>query len=94
MSFVMHNKGITHIVKKLNWLQGPKLMFFLLPFERAYVKKKFLGNHNAKARFETFKDYNSLITSLSIGYIGEFMTLNQKDPMLFIWIFFINLLPN
>ena len=46
-------------------------MFVLLSFER----------NNAKARFETFKDSNSLITSLSIEYIGEFMTLNQKDPM-------------
>jgi len=39
-------------------------MFVLLSFER----------NNAKARFETFKDSNSLITSLCIKYIGEFMT--------------------
>ena len=62
-------------------------MFFLLPFERNLCqnlkKKSFLCNHNAKARFETFKDSNSLITSLSIEYIGEFMALNQKDPILF-----------
>ena len=45
------------------------------------IQTKFLGNHNAKAKFET-KDSNSLITSLSLEYIGEFMTLNQKDPML------------
>ena len=71
-------------------------MFFLLPFERNLSKlktKRFLWNNNAKASFETFKIHlNYLITSLSIEYnfIGEFMTLNQKDPMLF----FINLLPN
>ena len=40
-----------------------------------------------------FKDSNSLITSTCIEYIGEFMTLNQKDPMLFLD-FFIDLLPN
>jgi len=33
------------------------------------------------------KDSNSLITSLSIEYKGEFMTLNQKDPMIFYLIF-------
>jgi len=47
-----------------------------------------LRKHNVKARFET-KDSNSLITSLCIEFIGEIITLNQKDPM----ILFINLLP-
>ena len=50
-------------------------------------EEKFLWNQNAKASFETFKDSNSLITSLCFEYIGA---LNQKDPMLF----FIDLLPN
>ena len=49
-------------------------MFFLLSFER----NKVLLKHNAKARFGI-----SLITSLCIEYIEEFMTLNQKDPMVF-----------
>ena len=53
-----------------------------------------MGKHNAKARFETLKDSNYLITSLCIEYIGEFLTLNQKDPMILFWIPFINLLPN
>ena len=55
------------------------------------IQTKFLGNHNAKAKFET-KDSNSLITSLSLEYIGEFMTLNQKDPMCFC-VFFYKLTP-
>ena len=38
-----------------------------------------------------FKDSNYLITSLCIEYIGEFIALNQKDPKLFIWIFFYKL---
>ena len=38
------------------------------------LKKKFLWNHNTKARFET-KDSNSLVTFLCIEYKGEFMTL-------------------
>ena len=31
--------------------------------------------------------FDSLITPLSIEYIGEILTLNQKDPILFIFIF-------
>ena len=34
------------------------------------------------------KDSNSLITLLSIEYKGEFMTLNQRDPMIFYLIFY------
>ena len=45
------------------------------------LKTKFI-KHNVRARFET-KDSNYLITSLCIEYIGEFMTLNKKDPMIF-----------
>jgi len=37
----------------------------------------FLWKHKTKARFETVQ-FNCLITSLCIEYIGEFMTLNQK----------------
>jgi len=63
-------------------------MFFLLSFERNlclfYVS--FLWKHNAKARFET-KDSNSLITSLCIEYIGEFMT----DPMILFDYYFYKL---
>jgi len=51
------------------------------------LKTKFI-KHNVRARFET-KDSNYLITSLCIEYIGEFMTLNQKDHMS-LWGFFFN----
>jgi len=47
--------------------------------------KRFLGNHNTIARFES-KDSNSLITSLSIEYIGGIYDLNfRKDPMIFFY---------
>jgi len=39
---------------------------------------KFYENTMQKLDLD-FKDSNSLITSLCIEYIGEFMTLNQKD---------------
>jgi len=41
-----------------------------------------------KVDLRLYKDSNYLIISLCFEFIGEFMTLNQKDPMLF-WIIFL-----
>jgi len=64
-------------------------MFCLLPFERNlyqnYKKEeKILWNQNAKARFETLKIKILQLPPFVLYIYGEFMALNQKDPMLFL----------
>ena len=52
------------------------------------LKEKKVMKTQGKSWIWDIKDSNSLITSLSIEYKGEFKTLNQKDPMIFYLIFY------
>ena len=65
-----------------------QMVFFCCHLRETYVKtkkrRKVFMKPQCKSYTWDFKDYNSLITSLCIEYIGEFMALNQKDPMLFL----------
>ena len=83
----MHNREITRIVKtdslsKKSIDCKEQMFFFAVIWEKLMSKlkkqTKFYENTMQKLDLD-FKDSNSLITSLCIEYIGEFMTLNQKD---------------
>ena len=45
-------------------------------------QSKVFHENDAKARFDTFKDLNSLTTSLGVEIIGEFVTLYLMDPVI------------
>ena len=93
----MHNREITFIVKtdilSINQLVVKTKCSFCCHLRETYVKKRinvFYETTMQKLDLRLYKDSNYLIISLCFEFIGEFMTLNQKDPMLF-WIFFYKL---
>jgi len=50
-------------------------------FVKTKKRRKVFLKPKCKSWISDFKDSNSLITSLCIEYIGEFMALTQNGPM-------------